>query len=260
MPSYLLYLLLWFWEWISHFLSQDNHNHLCVFLSLLNRLGVTHFINVLLIFWPFSLRLFKMCTQTAALTPTDMFTTMCNKYIHEVLEMHKSMPKLPPQCKARITVYSSFSDKAQRVLNFQTIFLWCLICHWTSANCNLLFRGCRRGWHLTLHWHRVHSVPCLIQEEPLKREMLCSSVHVLVMSLRMVSARQGSVTQRGQHSPSGTTVNSQSTGGHGRGQQSTCPCCGGEAREYVLDRNKVVGFVSTLRGVTYSGVQKYTLK
>ncbi|TNN76043.1 hypothetical protein EYF80_013806 [Liparis tanakae] len=74
---------------------------------------------------------------------------------------------------------------------------------------------------------RVHSVPCLIQEEPLKREMLCSSVHVLVMSLRMVSAWQGSATQRGQHSPSGTTVNSQSTGGQGRGQQSTWPCCTG---------------------------------
>ena len=79
-------------------------------------------------------------------------------------------------------------------------------------------------------------MPCLIQEEPLKREMLCSSVHVLVMSLRMVSAWQGSVTQRGQHSPSGTTVNSQSTGGHGRGQQSTCPCCGGGERQFEMER------------------------
>ena len=77
----------------------------------------------------------------------------------------------------------------------------------------------------TLHWQRVHSVPCLIQEDPVKRMTLVSSRQVLVMSLRMVSAWQGSVTQRGQHSFSGRTLNSQSTSGHGKGQQSTSPCC-----------------------------------
>lgn len=78
---------------------------------------------------------------------------------------------------------------------------------------------------VTLHWQSVHSVPCLTQEEPLKRVTPCSSVHVLVMSLRMVSAWHGSVTQRAQHSPSGTIVKSQSTEGQERGQQSTSPCC-----------------------------------
>lgn len=77
----------------------------------------------------------------------------------------------------------------------------------------------------TLHWQRVHSVPCLIQEDPVKRTTLVSSRHVLVMSLRIVSAWQGSVTQRGQHSFSGRTLNSQSASGHGKGQQSTSPCC-----------------------------------
>lgn len=41
---------------------------------------------------------------------------------------------------------------------------------------------------LTLHWQRVHSVPCLIQEDPVKRTTFISSRQVLVMSLRMVSA------------------------------------------------------------------------
>lgn len=77
----------------------------------------------------------------------------------------------------------------------------------------------------TLHWQRVHSVPCLIQEDPVKRTTFISSRQVLVMSLRMVSAWQGSVTQRRQHSFSGRTLNSHSTSGQGRGQQSTSPCC-----------------------------------
>lgn len=77
----------------------------------------------------------------------------------------------------------------------------------------------------TLHWQSVHSVPCLTQEEPLKRMMPCSSSQVLVMSLRTLWARHGSVTQRGQHSPSGTMVKSQCAGGHNNGQQSTSPCC-----------------------------------
>lgn len=111
-------------------------------------------------------------------------------------------------------------------------------CQWTRLTVICWFQGCWQGCRHTLHWQRVHSVPCLIQEEPLKREMSCSSVHVLVMSLRMVSAWQGSVTQRGQHSPSGTTVNSQSTGGHGRGQQSTCPCCSAGGRDRQTDQEK----------------------
>lgn len=77
----------------------------------------------------------------------------------------------------------------------------------------------------TLHWQSVHSVPCLTQEEPLKRIMPCSSSQVLVMSFRMLWARHGSVTQRGQHSPSGTMVKSQCAEGHNNGQQSTSPCC-----------------------------------
>lgn len=81
---------------------------------------------------------------------------------------------------------------------------------------------------LTLHWQRVHSVPCLIQEDPVKRTTFISSRQVLVMSLRMVSAWQGSVTQRGQHSFSGRTLNSHSTSGQARGQQSTSPCCEGK--------------------------------
>ena len=127
-------------------------------------------------------------------------------------------------------LYFFFNDKAQRILFFSRPFS---VCVWSVRQL-----GCRQSCHLTLHWQRVHSVPCLIQEEPLKREMLCSSVHVLVMSLRMVSAWQGSVTQRGQHSPSGTTVNSQSTSGHGRGQQSTCPCCGAGGRDNLRQRDE----------------------
>lgn len=89
------------------------------------------------------------------------------------------------------------------------------------VNCN----ACLWAVLGTLHWHMEHSVPCLVQAEPLKRVIPYSSTQVLVMSFRTVSAMQGSVTQRGQHSPSGTTVNSQSdTGGHGTGQQSTSPC------------------------------------
>lgn len=76
----------------------------------------------------------------------------------------------------------------------------------------------------TLHWHSVHSVPCLTQDEPLKRVIPCSSSQVLVMSLRTAWAWHGSETQRGQHSPSGTSVKSQSAGGQDRGQQSTSPC------------------------------------
>lgn len=89
----------------------------------------------------------------------------------------------------------------------------------------------------TLHWQRVHSVPCLIQEEPVKRTTFISSRQVLVMSLRMVSAWQGSVTQRGQHSFSGSTLNSHSTSGHVRGQQSTSPCCK-ESRHARAERRR----------------------
>lgn len=67
-------------------------------------------------------------------------------------------------------------------------------------------------------------MPCLIQEEPVKRTTFVSSTHVFVMSLRIMSAWQGSLMQRGQHSLSGTTLNSQSTSGQGKGQQSTSPC------------------------------------
>lgn len=90
-------------------------------------------------------------------------------------------------------------------------------CSWQSAH-YLNVMG------FTLHWQRVHSVPCLIQEDPVKRTTFISSRQVLVMSLRMVSAWQGSVTQRGQHSFSGRILNSHSTSGQGRGQQSTSPC------------------------------------
>lgn len=90
---------------------------------------------------------------------------------------------------------------------------------------------------LTLHWQRVHSVPCLIQEDPVKRTTFISSRQVLVMSLRMVSAWQGSVTQRGQHSFSGRTLNSHSTSGQARGQQSTSPCCEGKRwQEWTRER------------------------
>lgn len=96
------------------------------------------------------------------------------------------------------------------------------------------------SWHLTLHWQRVHSVPCFIQEDPVKRTTFISSRQVLVMSLRTVSAWQGSVTQREQHSLSGRTLNSHSTSGQGRGQQSTSPCCKGmdqrEERQKRKDR------------------------
>lgn len=90
---------------------------------------------------------------------------------------------------------------------------------------------------LTLHWQRVHSVPCLIQEDPVKRTTFISSRQVLVISLRTVSAWQGSVTQRGQHSLSGRTLNSHSTSGQGRGQQSTSPCCEGKGqREWIREK------------------------
>lgn len=131
---------------------------------------------------------------------------------------------------ANYRTQGAFFVKALRFLSFSNHFS--LVWHWTRRTVICCFET---ACGLTLHWHRVHSVPCLIQEEPLKREMLCSSVHVLVMSLRMVSAWQGSVTQRGQHSPSGTTVNSQSTGGHGSGQQSTCPCCRNTHRERICN-------------------------
>jgi len=41
----------------------------------------------------------------------------------------------------------------------------------------------------------------------------------------MLSARQGSLTQWGQHSPSEMAVYSQFRFGHRRGQQSTSPSC-----------------------------------
>lgn len=79
---------------------------------------------------------------------------------------------------------------------------------------------------LTLHWQRVHSVPCFIHDDPVKRTKLISSVQVLVISLRILLAWQGSSMHCGQHSPSRTMLNSQSASGHCKGQQSTSPCCG----------------------------------
>lgn len=109
----------------------------------------------------------------------------------------------------------------------------------------------------TLHWQRVHSVPCLIQEEPVKRTTFISSRQVLVMSLRMVSAWQGSVTQRGQHSFSGSTLNSHSTSGQVRGQQSTSPCCK-ESRHARAERRRTGWRKGSGRGRDGGGSTTFT--
>lgn len=75
---------------------------------------------------------------------------------------------------------------------------------------------------------------------------LVSSRHVLVMSLRMVSAWQGSVTQRGQHSFSGRTLNSQSTSGHGKGQQSTSPCCLQKEQDIIISSSRSFPWISIM--------------
>lgn len=57
----------------------------------------------------------------------------------------------------------------------------------------------------------------------LRRVMPAGSWQVCLMSLAILSARQGSVTQCGQHSPSTKAEYLHANTGHARGQQSTFP-------------------------------------
>ncbi|KAG7242664.1 hypothetical protein INR49_020037, partial [Caranx melampygus] len=68
---------------------------------------------------------------------------------------------------------------------------------------------------------------------PLRRAIPVGSSHVCRMSYDSLSAMQGSVTQRGQHSPSATAVYSHISTGQTRGQQSTSPSCSGEDRDHA---------------------------
>ncbi|KAL7866887.1 hypothetical protein AOLI_G00147010 [Acnodon oligacanthus] len=63
----------------------------------------------------------------------------------------------------------------------------------------------------------------VVQTAPLSRVMPIGSRHICLMSKAKLSARQGSETQRGQHSPSNTAVYSHGNTGQDNGQQSTSP-------------------------------------
>lgn len=77
----------------------------------------------------------------------------------------------------------------------------------------------------TLHLQVVQGDLGICHVSPLRRAMPAGSLHVCRMSYDRLSARQGSVTQRGQHSPSATAVYSHINVGQTRGQQSTSPSC-----------------------------------
>lgn len=82
----------------------------------------------------------------------------------------------------------------------------------------------------TLHLQVVQGELGIRHVSPLRRAMPAGSWHVCRMSYDRLSARQGSVTQRGQHSPSATAVYSHIITGQTRGQQSTSPSCRGIGR------------------------------
>lgn len=75
----------------------------------------------------------------------------------------------------------------------------------------------------TLHLQVVQDDLGICHVSPLRRVTPTGSLHVCRMSYDRLSARQGSVTQRGQHSPSATAVYSHINTGQTRGQQSTSP-------------------------------------
>lgn len=82
----------------------------------------------------------------------------------------------------------------------------------------------------TLHLQVVQGELGIRHVSPLRRAMPAGSWHVCRMSYDRLSARQGSVTQRGQHSPSATAVYSHIITGQTRGQQSTSPSWGRETK------------------------------
>ena len=79
----------------------------------------------------------------------------------------------------------------------------------------------------TLQWQVVQGELGMCHVSPLSRATPAGSWHVCRMSYDRLSARQGSVTQRGQHSASATAVYSHIRAGQTRGQQSTSPSCPG---------------------------------
>lgn len=106
-----------------------------------------------------------------------------------------------------------------------------LVEHWivhTSVIIKLLHsRANPSSWSsllwLTLHLQEVQGEWGICHVSPLRRTAPAGSWHVCRMSYDRLSARQGSVTQRGQHSPSATAVYSHINTGQTRGQQSTSP-------------------------------------
>lgn len=74
-----------------------------------------------------------------------------------------------------------------------------------------------------LHLQVVHGEPAMVQIDPLSRVIPWVSRQVFLMSKTMLSTRQGSLTQRGQHSPSFIVVKLQFRFGQVSGQQSTSP-------------------------------------
>lgn len=87
----------------------------------------------------------------------------------------------------------------------------------------------------TLHLQVVQGELGICHVSPLRRTTPAGSWHVCRMSYDRLSARQGSATQRGQHSPSATAVYSHNSTGQTRGQQSTSPSC----RDTERGKNKV---------------------
>ena len=87
------------------------------------------------------------------------------------------------------------------------------------------------GHPITLHLQVVHGDPAIVHTEPLSLERPQLSRQVFLMSQAILSARQGSLTQRGQHSPSRRVVYSQLRLGQVSGQQSTSPSCGEEVKK-----------------------------
>ena len=112
------------------------------------------------------------------------------------------------------------------------------------------------GHPITLHLQVVQGDPAIVHTEPLSLETPELSRQVFLMSKVMLSARQGSLTQRGQHSPSKRAVYSQLKWGHVRGQQSTSPSCREKAKclAIVCAHGSVAKVPEGERGTTISSL------
>ena len=142
----------------------------------------------------------------------------------------------PKDCSAplfKTSLLSRFSNNIVWQCVFGTLRTGPL-CDWCGT------KQAREQWR-TLHLHMEHGVLGERQTAPLRRVMPAGSWHVCLMSYATLSARQGSVTHRGQHSPSDTAVYSQGNAGQASGQQSTSPSCRESQREAEFretDRHK----------------------